>query len=136
MKLYISLCISFHSYIIGFVVPNHKELKELARKKGFRGTLEEICNNSEVEKEAQKLLAEAARTGKLSILFKLPCKTKLLRIHEDTLVFPRDILKYILKILIYYYYNRIRTNKSHRTAQNCISTPFPIMTNQMNPRSS
>uniref|UniRef100_A0A8C5RLP9 long-chain-fatty-acid--CoA ligase n=1 Tax=Laticauda laticaudata TaxID=8630 RepID=A0A8C5RLP9_LATLA len=59
---------SFHSYIIGFIVPNHKELKELARKKGFRGTLEEICNNSEVEKEVQKLLTEAARTGKLPIL--------------------------------------------------------------------
>uniref|UniRef100_A0A098LXI3 long-chain-fatty-acid--CoA ligase n=1 Tax=Hypsiglena sp. JMG-2014 TaxID=1550645 RepID=A0A098LXI3_9SAUR len=67
---------SFHSYIIGFIVPNHKELKELARKKGFRGTLEEICNNSEVEKEVQKLLSEAARTANLE-KFEIPLKIRL-----------------------------------------------------------
>lgn len=51
---------SFQSYVIGFVVPNHKELSELARKKGFTGTWEEICSNPEMEKEVQKILAEAA----------------------------------------------------------------------------
>lgn len=55
---------SFHSYVIGFIVPNHKELKELARKKGFKGNLEEICSSAEMEKEVQKILAEAAMTGK------------------------------------------------------------------------
>lgn len=56
--------ISFQSYIIGFVVPNHKELTELARKRGFKGTWEEICNSAEMEKEVQKVLADAAHTGK------------------------------------------------------------------------
>lgn len=64
---------SFQSYVIGFVVPNHKELKELARKKGFKGTVEEICNSPEMEKEAQKIIAEAAHIGKQSC--KVKCRT-------------------------------------------------------------
>jgi len=46
-------------------VPNQKELAELARKKGFKGTWEEICNSSEMEKEVLKVLAEAAMAGEL-----------------------------------------------------------------------
>lgn len=46
-------------------MPNQKELIELARKKGFKGTWEEICNSPEVEKEVLKVLAEAARAGEL-----------------------------------------------------------------------
>lgn len=46
-------------------MPNQKELAELARKKGFKGTWEEICNSSEMEKEVLKVLAEAAMAGEL-----------------------------------------------------------------------
>uniref|UniRef100_A0A8D2N143 long-chain-fatty-acid--CoA ligase n=1 Tax=Zonotrichia albicollis TaxID=44394 RepID=A0A8D2N143_ZONAL len=62
---------SFHSYVIGFVVPNQKELAELARKKGFKGTWEEICNSPEMEKEVLKVLAEAA------VKFEIPVKIRL-----------------------------------------------------------
>ncbi|XP_028586895.2 fatty acid CoA ligase Acsl3 [Podarcis muralis] len=67
---------SFQSYVIGFVVPNHKELKELARKKGFKGTVEEICNSPEMEKEAQKIIAEAAHIANLE-KFEIPLKIRL-----------------------------------------------------------
>lgn len=60
--------LSFQSYVIGFIVPNQKELSELARKNGFKGTWEEICNSVEMEKEVQKILAEAATRGKHSTL--------------------------------------------------------------------
>lgn len=64
---------SFQSYVIGFIVPNQKELSELARKNGFKGTWEEICNSVEMEKEVQKILAEAATRGKLE-KFEVPLK--------------------------------------------------------------
>ncbi|XP_077205015.1 fatty acid CoA ligase Acsl3 [Paroedura picta] len=67
---------SLHSYIIGFVVPNHKELTELARKRRFKGTLEEICNSAEMEKEVQKILADAAHTANLE-KFEIPLKIHL-----------------------------------------------------------
>ncbi|NWS23113.1 ACSL3 ligase, partial [Pachyramphus minor] len=67
---------SFHSYVIGFVVPNQKELAELARKKGFKGTWEEICNSPEMEKEVLKLLAEAAMAANLE-KFEIPVKIRL-----------------------------------------------------------
>uniref|UniRef100_A0A8D2QGF0 long-chain-fatty-acid--CoA ligase n=1 Tax=Zonotrichia albicollis TaxID=44394 RepID=A0A8D2QGF0_ZONAL len=67
---------SFHSYVIGFVVPNQKELAELARKKGFKGTWEEICNSPEMEKEVLKVLAEAAVAANLE-KFEIPVKIRL-----------------------------------------------------------
>nr|XP_056706120.1 fatty acid CoA ligase Acsl3 [Euleptes europaea] len=67
---------SFQSYIIGFIVPNHKELTELARKKGFKGTWEEICHSAEMEKEVQKVLAGAAHTANLE-KFEIPLKIRL-----------------------------------------------------------
>ncbi|NXV90407.1 ACSL3 ligase, partial [Calonectris borealis] len=67
---------SFHSYVIGFVVPNQKELAELARKKGFKGTWEEICNSPEMEKEVLKVLAEAAMAANLE-KFEIPVKIRL-----------------------------------------------------------
>ncbi|XP_060098173.1 fatty acid CoA ligase Acsl3 [Heteronotia binoei] len=67
---------SFQSYIIGFVVPNHKELTELARKRGFKGTWEEICNSAEMEKEVQNVLANAAHTANLE-KFEIPLKIRL-----------------------------------------------------------
>lgn len=57
------MCFSYHSYVIGFVVPNQKELTELARTKGFKGTWEELCNSSEMENEVLKVLSEAAISG-------------------------------------------------------------------------
>lgn len=58
------LCLlSYHSYVIGFVVPNQKELTQLARKKGFKGTWEELCNSCEMENEVLKVLSEAAVSG-------------------------------------------------------------------------
>ncbi|NWW15162.1 ACSL3 ligase, partial [Falcunculus frontatus] len=67
---------SFHSYVIGFVVPNQKELAELARKKGFKGTWEEICNSPEMEKEVLKVLADAAMAANLE-KFEIPVKIRL-----------------------------------------------------------
>ncbi|NXW01358.1 ACSL3 ligase, partial [Fregetta grallaria] len=67
---------SFHSYVIGFVVPNQKELAELARKKGFKGTWEEICNSPEMEKEVLKVLTEAAMAANLE-KFEIPVKIRL-----------------------------------------------------------
>ncbi|OXB83073.1 UNVERIFIED_CONTAM: hypothetical protein H355_016637, partial [Colinus virginianus] len=67
---------SFHAYVIGFVVPNQKELAELARKKGFKGTWEEICNSPEMEKEVLKVLAEAAMAANLE-KFEIPVKIRL-----------------------------------------------------------
>uniref|UniRef100_A0A8C6EX58 long-chain-fatty-acid--CoA ligase n=1 Tax=Marmota marmota marmota TaxID=9994 RepID=A0A8C6EX58_MARMA len=58
---------SYHSYVIGFVVPNQKELTELARKKGLKGTWEELCNSSEMENEVLKVLSEATCQKKLTL---------------------------------------------------------------------
>lgn len=59
---------SYHSCVIGFVVlPNQKELTELARKKGLNGTWEELCNSSEMENEVLKVLSEAAISGGKSV---------------------------------------------------------------------
>ena len=54
---------SYHSYVIVFVVPNQKELTELARKKGLQGRREELCNSCEMENEVLKVLSEAAVSG-------------------------------------------------------------------------
>ena len=59
----VALHFSYHSYVIGFVVPNQKELTELARKRGLRGTWEELCNSCEMENEVLKVLSEAAVSG-------------------------------------------------------------------------
>uniref|UniRef100_A0AC11CS52 Acyl-CoA synthetase long chain family member 3 n=1 Tax=Ovis aries TaxID=9940 RepID=A0AC11CS52_SHEEP len=67
---------SYHSYVIGFVVPNQKELTELARKKGLNGTWEELCNSSEMENEVLKVLSEAAISASLE-KFEIPVKIRL-----------------------------------------------------------
>ncbi|XP_012497919.1 PREDICTED: long-chain-fatty-acid--CoA ligase 3 [Propithecus coquereli] len=67
---------SYHSYVIGFVVPNQKELTELARKKGLRGTWEELCNSCEMENEVLKVLSEAAISASLE-KFEIPVKIRL-----------------------------------------------------------
>ncbi|XP_036713037.1 long-chain-fatty-acid--CoA ligase 3 [Balaenoptera musculus] len=67
---------SYHSYVIGFVVPNQKELTELARKRGLRGTWEELCNSCEMENEVLKALSEAAVSASLE-KFEIPVKIRL-----------------------------------------------------------
>ncbi|ELV09943.1 Long-chain-fatty-acid--CoA ligase 3 [Tupaia chinensis] len=67
---------SYHSYVIGFVVPNQKELTELARKKGLEGTWEELCNSCEMENEVLKVLSEAAISASLE-KFEIPVKIRL-----------------------------------------------------------
>uniref|UniRef100_A0A2K5DAL0 long-chain-fatty-acid--CoA ligase n=1 Tax=Aotus nancymaae TaxID=37293 RepID=A0A2K5DAL0_AOTNA len=67
---------SYHSYVIGFVVPNQKELTELARKKGLKGTWEELCNSCEMENEVLKVLSEAAISASLE-KFEIPVKIRL-----------------------------------------------------------
>lgn len=60
------LCSSFsdQSYVISFVVPNHKQLMAVAEQMQVRGTWEEICNNSQMEKEVLRIITEAAISGK------------------------------------------------------------------------
>ncbi|XP_059559301.1 fatty acid CoA ligase Acsl3 isoform X2 [Myotis daubentonii] len=67
---------SYHSYVIGFVVPNQKELTELARKKGLKGTWEELCNSCEMENEVLRVLSEAAISASLE-KFEIPVKIRL-----------------------------------------------------------
>ncbi|KAK1168454.1 long-chain-fatty-acid--CoA ligase 3b [Acipenser oxyrinchus oxyrinchus] len=67
---------SDQSYVIGFIVPNQKQLLALAELKKIRGTWEEICNNSEMEKEVIRVMAEAAIGGKLE-KFETPVKVRL-----------------------------------------------------------
>uniref|UniRef100_A0A671M607 long-chain-fatty-acid--CoA ligase n=1 Tax=Sinocyclocheilus anshuiensis TaxID=1608454 RepID=A0A671M607_9TELE len=64
---------SDESYVIGFVVPNQKQLTTLAEQKGIRGSLEELCNYAEMEKEVLHIITDAAVTGKLEC-FEIPKK--------------------------------------------------------------
>jgi len=49
--------------VIGFVVPNKKQLLALAERKCIRGLWEELCNNPVIEEEVLKVITEAALTG-------------------------------------------------------------------------
>ena len=60
-------------------MPNQKELTELARTKGFKGTWEELCNSSEMENEVLKVLSEAATSGECS--GKLILRTEMWKIY-------------------------------------------------------
>lgn len=55
--------LSDQSYVISFVVPNHRQLMALAEQMQVRGTWEEICNNSQMEKEVLRIITEAAIAG-------------------------------------------------------------------------
>lgn len=61
--------------MISFVVPNHKQLTALAKQMEVSGTWEEICNNSQIEKEVLHLITEAAIAGnkKLSVFTYIHC---------------------------------------------------------------
>lgn len=56
--------LSDQSYVISFVVPNHKQLMAIAEQIQVRGTWEEICNNSQMEKEVLRVITEAAIAGR------------------------------------------------------------------------
>ncbi|XP_036410023.1 long-chain-fatty-acid--CoA ligase 3-like [Megalops cyprinoides] len=67
---------SDQSYVISFIVPNQKQLLALAEQRGVRGSWEEICNNSDMEKEVLRIITEAAVGAKLE-RFEIPRKIRL-----------------------------------------------------------
>ncbi|KAJ8256264.1 hypothetical protein COCON_G00184160 [Conger conger] len=64
---------SDESYVIGFVVPNQKQLLALAEQHGVRGSWEELCNSAEMEAQVLRALTEAAATARLE-RFEVPQK--------------------------------------------------------------
>ncbi len=56
------LC-SDEAYVIGFVVPNQKQLLALANQYSIRGSFEELCNNKAIEELVLKAITEAALAG-------------------------------------------------------------------------
>uniref|UniRef100_A0A673HQY5 long-chain-fatty-acid--CoA ligase n=1 Tax=Sinocyclocheilus rhinocerous TaxID=307959 RepID=A0A673HQY5_9TELE len=67
---------SDESYVIGFVVPNQKQLRALAERKRVRGLWEELCNNPVIEEEVLKVITETALTTQLE-RFEIPRKIRL-----------------------------------------------------------
>uniref|UniRef100_A0A3B4U3T4 long-chain-fatty-acid--CoA ligase n=1 Tax=Seriola dumerili TaxID=41447 RepID=A0A3B4U3T4_SERDU len=55
---------SDETYVIGFVVPNQKQLLTLADQYSIRGSWEELCNSKAIEELALKVITEAALAGK------------------------------------------------------------------------
>ncbi|XP_060768935.1 long-chain-fatty-acid--CoA ligase 4b [Neoarius graeffei] len=67
---------SNENYIISFVVPNQKQLTELANKNGIGGKWEELCNHATLEQEVLKSIKEVATMNKLQ-KFEVPVKVRL-----------------------------------------------------------
>ncbi|XP_051549329.1 long-chain-fatty-acid--CoA ligase 4-like [Myxocyprinus asiaticus] len=67
---------SDQNYLISFVVPNQKQLTELAKKNGIEGEWEELCNHAMMEEEVLKVIKEIAVTSKLE-RFEVPQKIRL-----------------------------------------------------------
>lgn len=67
---------SDETYVIGFVVPNQKQLLALAEQYGVSGSLTELCNNSTMEELVLKVLTEAALAAQLE-RFEIPRKIRL-----------------------------------------------------------
>uniref|UniRef100_A0A8C2HJ34 long-chain-fatty-acid--CoA ligase n=1 Tax=Cyprinus carpio TaxID=7962 RepID=A0A8C2HJ34_CYPCA len=67
---------SEESYVIGFVVPNQKQLLALAKRKCVRGLWEELCNNPVIEEEVLKVITETALSAQLE-RFEIPQKIRL-----------------------------------------------------------
>uniref|UniRef100_A0AAX7VPH4 long-chain-fatty-acid--CoA ligase n=1 Tax=Astatotilapia calliptera TaxID=8154 RepID=A0AAX7VPH4_ASTCA len=55
---------SDQSYVISFVVPNHKQLMALAEQMQIKDSWEELCNNSQMEEVVLRIITEAAITGR------------------------------------------------------------------------
>ncbi|KAM9733874.1 long-chain-fatty-acid--CoA ligase 3a isoform 1-T2 [Menidia menidia] len=74
-----NICIyanSDETYVIGFVVPNQKQLLALAGQYGVRGSWEELCNSQAMEELVLKVITEAALTAQLE-RFEIPRKIRL-----------------------------------------------------------
>ncbi|XP_068136665.1 fatty acid CoA ligase Acsl3 [Hyperolius riggenbachi] len=67
---------SDESYVIGFVVPNQKELLKLAEQKRTQGSFESLCNNPIMEKEVLRVLKESPAAATLE-RFEVPAKIRL-----------------------------------------------------------
>uniref|UniRef100_A0A8C2K422 long-chain-fatty-acid--CoA ligase n=1 Tax=Cyprinus carpio TaxID=7962 RepID=A0A8C2K422_CYPCA len=66
-----NICV--YNYLISFVVPNQKQMTELAKKSGIEGEWEELCNHTKMEEEVLKVIKEIAVTSKLE-RFEVPQK--------------------------------------------------------------
>ncbi|XP_054598926.2 long-chain-fatty-acid--CoA ligase 3a [Nothobranchius furzeri] len=64
---------SDEAYVIGFLVPNQKQLLALAGQYGVRGSWDELCNSKVMEELVLKVITEAALTVQLE-RFEIPCK--------------------------------------------------------------
>uniref|UniRef100_A0A669BNW0 long-chain-fatty-acid--CoA ligase n=1 Tax=Oreochromis niloticus TaxID=8128 RepID=A0A669BNW0_ORENI len=67
---------SDETYVIGFVVPNQKQLLALVDQYGIRGSWEELCNSKAVEELVLRVITEAALTAQLE-RFEIPRKIRL-----------------------------------------------------------
>ncbi|XP_041919056.1 long-chain-fatty-acid--CoA ligase 3a [Alosa sapidissima] len=67
---------SDESYVIGFVVPNQKQLLNLAEQRGVCGSWAELCDSPIMEEEVLKVITEAALTAQLE-RFEIPRKLRL-----------------------------------------------------------
>ncbi|KAM9853825.1 long-chain-fatty-acid--CoA ligase 3a [Aulostomus maculatus] len=67
---------SDETYVIGFVVPNQKQLLVLADKYGVKGSWEELCNSKVMEELVLKVITEAALAAQLE-RFEIPRKIRL-----------------------------------------------------------
>lgn len=61
--VHFSLC-SDETYVIGFLVPNQKQLLALADQYSIRGSREELCNVKAMEELVLKAITETALAGK------------------------------------------------------------------------
>uniref|UniRef100_A0A8C7Y6S3 long-chain-fatty-acid--CoA ligase n=1 Tax=Oryzias sinensis TaxID=183150 RepID=A0A8C7Y6S3_9TELE len=67
---------SDETYVIGFMVPNQRQLLALAGQYGIRGSREELCNSRAIEELVLKAITEAALTAQLE-RFEIPRKIRL-----------------------------------------------------------
>ncbi|XP_071398171.1 fatty acid CoA ligase Acsl3-like [Centroberyx affinis] len=67
---------SDETYVIGFVVPNQKQLQALADQYRIRGSWEELCNTKAMEELVLKVITEAALAAQLE-RFEIPRKIRL-----------------------------------------------------------
>ncbi|CDQ96870.1 unnamed protein product, partial [Oncorhynchus mykiss] len=63
-------------YVIGFVVPNQKNLLLLAEQYLIRGSWEELCDNAAMEEVVLQVITEAALSAQLE-RFEIPRKIRL-----------------------------------------------------------
>ncbi|XP_040903088.1 long-chain-fatty-acid--CoA ligase 3a [Toxotes jaculatrix] len=67
---------SDETYVIGFVVPNQKQLLALADQYSIQGSWEELCNSKAIEELVLKVITEAALAAQLE-RFEIPRKIRL-----------------------------------------------------------